>query len=492
MLFNSSTYLLLFLPFVTVLYWNLPRRPRMWLIFLSSIVFYGFWRFDFVPLVLFSALMDYVLAIYIDRAQDPRARRRLLLLSIVANLSILCFFKYLGLLAESAFSFARLFGYEPGPIELKIILPLGISFYIFQTISYTFDVYRRELPPERDLLKYMCFVTFFGHMVAGPILRARVLMPQFERRPAFDVTLVMEGLKLILAGLLLKVVLADSVAEFVDTGFAKPAIDHSFLDAWTLAFLFGFQIYFDFAGYSHMAIGSAKLLGIALPDNFNFPYMSTSPREFWQRWQISLSTWIRDYLYLPLLGSFHSSRDEAWDTMSDTDIGPSSARQRSYALFLTWVIMGLWHGANWTFALWGFYHAVLVQAQRFLGYVKGKRRGRIWLVLGFAVTLPLSMAGWIPFRCQSVGDALTMWVRMSDLPSLARLRLGLSPNTYIIAASLMVGMFATWAWVVLVANPRLVRWRVLDVISATGYYAVAIALVVLFLQVRAQFIYFQF
>lgn len=490
MLFNSSTYLLIFLPFVTLLYWKLPRQLHMWLIFSASILFYGFWRFDFVPLVLFSALLDYLIAIYIDRTNDLRARHRLLVVSIVVNLSILGFFKYLIFFTESAFSIARMVGYEPGAVELNIILPLGISFYIFQTISYTFDVYRREISPELDLLKYMCFVTFFGHMVAGPILRAKVLMPQFERRPSFKVSFLTEGLRRIMAGLVLKVVLADTIADFVDAGYAKPAGHHSFFDAWTLAFLFGFQIYFDFAGYSYIAIGSAKLLGITLPENFDFPYMSTSPREFWQRWHISLSTWIRDYLYLPLLGTFHSSRDDAWDTTSHAN-KRAPAWQRCYALFVTWIIMGLWHGANWTFALWGFYHACLIQGQRLFKYLREERDDDRFSALGFTVTLPLSMAGWIPFRCETVGDAVTMWVQMIDLSSLIHPSFGLSPNTYILSIALLSGMIGAYGWTKFVA-PCLARQRILINVGETGYYTVTIALVVIFLQVKQQFIYFQF
>jgi D-alanyl-lipoteichoic acid acyltransferase DltB (MBOAT superfamily) len=496
MLFNSATYLLLFLPLVVVLYWHLPRRPRMWLILLSSLLFYGFWRFDFIPLVLFSAMLDYYLALWIDKADEPKARRRLMLISVAANLLILGFFKYLIFFVESGYSIARLLGYDPGVVGLKIILPLGISFYIFQTLSYTIDVYRREIPPERDVLKYLCFVTFFGHMVAGPILRARVLLPQFESRPAFQGAFVTEGLKRIIAGLLLKVVLADTVADFVDVGFARKPSDLSFFDAWTLTFLFGFQIYFDFAGYSHIAIGSALLLGITLPENFNFPYLSTSPREFWQRWHISLSTWIRDYLYLPLLGTFRSSRDDAWDPMSTTDT-KASQWQRGYALFLTWIIMGLWHGANWTFALWGLYHAFLIQGQRLLANLPGAGPGstgsRImsWPILGFAVTLPLSMAGWVPFRCATLQDSLVMWSRMLDFTGLVRPSFGLAPNAYALAGVLLIGMLATWTWTTYA--PRYVdSRRTAGMALATGYYAVAIAMVIVMLQVKAQFIYFQF
>ncbi len=490
MLFNSVTYLFVFLPLVCVLYWRLPARPRLWLVLLASLVFYGFWRFDFVPLVLLSAMLDYYIALAIGRSQDETLRRRLMLVSMLANLAILGFFKYLIFFTGSAYSLARMIGYEPGPVELKIILPLGISFYIFQTMSYTLDVYRREFPPKRDMLTYLCFVTFFGHMVAGPILRARVLIPQFEIRPAFEPAFVTEGIKRILAGLFLKVVLADTMAGYVDTGFARPPGELGPIDAWTLAFLFGFQIYFDFAGYSHIAIGSARLMGIHLPENFNFPYLSSSPREFWQRWHISLSAWIRDYLYLPLLGTFHSSRDQTLDPISGAGRRVSPWR-RTYALFTTWIIMGLWHGANWTFALWGLYHATLVQGQRLLMASIRPGEGLHWRLAGFAVTLPLAMAGWVPFRCTSVGDALVMWTRMLDVSGFLRPSLSLPPNAYLTCVLLLAGMLIVWGWTRL-AVPYLSRSVTAQATLGTAYFAVTAAFVIVFLQVKAQFIYFQF
>jgi alginate O-acetyltransferase complex protein AlgI len=487
MLFNSVTYLLLFLPIVVVGNWLLPLRARQWLIIVSSLLFYGFWRFDFIPLVLFSALLDYYLALWIASIDEPRRRLRLLLISMAANLAILGFFKYLAFAVNSVGSLASLLGYELGHVELNIILPLGISFYIFQTMSYTIDVYRREIQPQRDVLTYLCFVTFFAHMIAGPILRAAVLIPQFVHRPRFEDSLLLEGLKRILTGLFLKVVMADSIAGFVDAGFARPAESLGLLDAWTLTFLFGFQIYFDFAGYSHIAIGSAKMMGITLPENFDFPYLAPSPRAFWQRWHISLSTWIRDYLYLPLLGVFHSSKDRQFDTMSGEGSGRTGA-QRGVALFGTWTIMGLWHGANWTFAIWGLYHAMMVQLHRLIcGRDEGLAPWR--LAMGFAVTLPLMMAGWVPFRCQTVDDTLTMWGRMLDVRSLRVMTL--PPNAYMIAAITLVGMLAVWACSRYL-QPRLARMGGVGDALATAYYAVAIAIVFVSLEVKNQFIYFQF
>lgn len=489
MLFNTATYVMLFLPLVTLAYWQLPRRARLWLILIASLVFYGFWRIDFIPLVLFSAMLDYYLALLIARTEEPGKRRRVMLWSVAANLGILGFFKYLNFATQSVGSIAQWLGYQPGFVELNIILPLGISFYIFQTLSYTIDVYRREIEPERDWLKYLCFVTFFGHMVAGPILRARTLLPQFDTRPPFDHALILDGLKRILAGLFLKVVIADTIAGFVDTGFQRNPAELSGIDAWTLAFLFGFQIYFDFAGYSHIAIGSAKLLGITLPENFNFPYLATSPRDFWQRWHISLSTWIRDYLYLPIVGTFRSAKETAWDTVGTSDDQPSQAR-RAWALFLTWTIMGLWHGANWTFAIWGLYHATLIQAQRLIG--ARSSGGSSWrAIAGFGVTLPLMMAGWVPFRCRTVGDTFTMWGRMVDPSAYGRGMLGLQPNAYMVAAAVMAGMMLVWAWRTYAA-PRVERYQWADGALATAYYTVTIAMVFICLQAKAQFIYFQF
>lgn len=300
MLFNSITYLL-FLPVVVVLYWLLPNRARLWLIFTSSVVFYGFWRIDFIPLLLFSAGLDYCLGIAIANSSDPGRRKAFMLISVVINVSILAIFKYLMFFSHTAYSISRWIGYQPSWSELHIILPLGISFYIFATISYTVDVYRRLIPAERDPLVYFCFVVFFPHLVAGPILRAGVLIPQLTHRASFRISDLATGISRILTGLFLKVVLADNIAPFVNRAFEGSLAARHGADAWTMAFLFGFQIYFDFSAYSSIAIGSARLMGIVLPENFNFPYFATSPRDFWKRWHISLSTWVRDYLYMPLI-----------------------------------------------------------------------------------------------------------------------------------------------------------------------------------------------
>ena len=298
MIFNSLTYLL-FLFIVIILYWQLPYKFRLILIFFSSLFFYGYWKIEFIPILLISVIVDWWAAQRMV-LHSKKYRLFLLLFSLSTNLGLLFYFKYLIFFAENSIGFANLLGANLDPIILKIILPLGISFYTFQTISYTIDVYRGFIKPERNFILFACYVTFFPQLVAGPILRAAEVIPQFKNRPTFSFNYIFVGARLILFGLFLKVVMADNLSVLVDSGFSMEVEKMSAVDVWTLAFLFGFQIYFDFSGYSLIAIGSARMMGIFFPNNFNFPYASSSPKEFWQRWHISLSSWIRDYLYLPL------------------------------------------------------------------------------------------------------------------------------------------------------------------------------------------------
>ncbi|MEJ8572814.1 MBOAT family O-acyltransferase [Microbaculum marinum] len=485
MLFNSLTFIL-FLAIVVVVYWLLPIRARLYIILASSLLFYGFWRFDFIPLLLFSAMADYLLALALDR-RSGSSRRALLVVSICINLGVLAVFKYLLFFADSAGSIASLIGYEFSSLDLNIILPLGISFYIFQTMSYTIDVYRGSYPVERDLLRYLCFVTFFPQLVAGPILRAGDLIPQFSEPRRCNLQFLSDGIRRILMGLFLKVVLADQIAGIVDTGYSRDPGGLTGFDVWTLAFLFGFQIYFDFAGYSHIAIGAASLLGIRLPENFNYPYTATSPREFWQRWHISLSTWIRDYVYLPILRGSRTSSAGGWDVAENQNGTGRSAR--TFSLYGTWALMGLWHGAAWTFVVWGLYHAVLVHAYRLISAVLPNSSARLVGVLGWAVTTALVMAAWIPFRAQGGAHAMAMWVKLVDPRAYGGLTL--APDSYLVAA-LMLGA-------VLLARPiryglvtRLGHHPVVATVVYTGFYTVVIAGCLLFLRQTHQFVYFQF
>lgn len=501
MIFNSLTYLS-FLGAVVVLYWFLPRASRLWMLFIGSLMFYGFWRVDFIPLLLISTATDYVAARIIHASADPQRRRIALFVSLTVNLGLLGFFKYTLFAVGTVNGLASWLGWAPHggfSIPLHIILPLGISFYTFQSISYTLDVYRGFIAPLRSFVLFATYVVFFPQLVAGPILRAGEVVWQLDKRPRFDRGDIAFGLRRILSGLFLKCVLADPIAGLVDKGFAQPVAMLAGFDVWTLAFLFGFQIYFDFAGYSHIAIGSARLMGIRFPENFNFPYLATSPRDFWRRWHISLSSWIRDYLYLPLCGA--QVRDESVGGL-DLATEPRITTMRRYrALWITWALMGLWHGANWTFVVWGLWHAAMVTGQRLIGVLLPLR---IPAFVGWAVTLPLMQLGWIPFRAQSLSDAMTLlataltpsaYLRPLDAGAapglLASLGFNLHRDTYYAAAATMLLVILAWVvrqWIV----PRLQDAPRALMATEAIVYACAVPLVYVFLRPVNQFIYFQF
>ena len=481
MIFNSLTYLLLLVTVVT-LYWVLPYRARLILIFSASLTFYGFWRIEFLPVLLLSIFVDWWVTQKM-RAQSEQNRFNLLLTSLTVNLGLLFYFKYLIFFAENAVGLANLLGAEIDPIALKIILPLGISFYTFQTISYTVDVYRRFIEPERDFVLYACYVSFFPQLVAGPVLRAAEVIHQFANRAAFSSEHLFVGMRRILYGLFLKVVLADNIAPLVDAGYSMPLETMSALDVWTLAFLFGFQIYFDFSAYSHIALGSARLMGINFPENFNFPYSASSPKDFWRRWHISLSSWIRDYLYLPLAGvKVHDQ--------STGGLGAATAeRKHAKSLFLGWAIMGLWHGANWTFLLWGMFHAVAISVYRLIEpRTRGLSKDIRWWG-GVTVTLPMMMLAWVPFRTESVSHTLVMWGKIFD-PS-AYLWLGMRENTYLITALILFGVFSTYA-VAEKIIPKVQKFRFGVAFGDISAVALMTALIIVFLRPINQFIYFQF
>lgn len=485
MIFNSVTFLV-FLALVTALYWALPKRPRIWLLFLSSLTFYAFWRIEFLALMLISTLIDYVAARRIVEA--PHQKKLWVVASLTVNLSLLFLFKYLMFATENAVGLLQFIGFDVAPPEMSIILPLGISFYTFQTISYTLDVYRGFVKPEKNFALYGCYVTFFPQLVAGPILRAKEVMPQIRERPRFALHDFTSGIQRVLCGLFLKVVLADNLSPMVDDGFAQPVATLSALDVWALAFLFGFQIYFDFAGYSHVAIGCARMMGIRFPENFNFPYIATSPRDFWKRWHISLGSWIRDYLYLPLTGEKVRDVSTGGLAVAMQD-APAPKRNRNRALFESWAIMGLWHGASWTFVLWGIYHATLVFGHRKLSHVGSGWPATVRGLVGFCVTFPLGMLGWIPFRAQTLGDSLHMFGTVLD--PRAYFSLGLRENYYLVAALLVIGVTGA-SLIDTHVMPRLRVRPTLGFATETAVLAVMIVLVFVFLRPIQQFIYFQF
>lgn len=488
MIFNSVTFLL-FLLIVVPLYWLLPTVIRLWALFVASLVFYGFWRFDFLIVMLLSAAVDYFTSIAIDETPKSNISRRrwLLALTLFINLGLLFYFKYLFFFCENTNSLLEAFGLPASIPVFKILLPFGISFYTFETISYTIDVYRGIIKPERKFIHYALFVTFFPKLVAGPIQRANELLPQLKNRVPFQLDFLNTGLRRIIYGLFIKVFLADSIGGFVDSGFALETAALSAIDVLTLAFLFGFQIYFDFAGYSHIALGTAKLMGIDIPENFNFPYIASSLKDFWKRWHISLSAWIKDYLYLPLTGTrvtTTSGRDGIGSALP-----ASSGGSRTMALFLTWSIMGLWHGASWTFLVWGVFHATIIFVERIIGRIKFPLPLAIQATICHFFTLGLVMISWIPFRATSLNQTFAMWEKLFR-PE-AYFRYGLHENNYILAAIILASFYVNY-WGVHCLAPQLRRAPFLKHLLEVVMLAMLIVFVFTFLRPISQFIYFQF
>ena len=388
MLFNTLTFAIFF-TVTYALYINMRHRPQNVLLLIASYVFYGWWDWRFLFLLAASTLLDYFCALGIQRADRPSERRRFLVMSLCGNLGMLGFFKYFGWFAHSFQELAAGFGWQVDAFTLHVVLPVGISFYTFQTMSYVIDVYRRQVPATHDLLDFALSVAFFPHLVAGPIQRSSSLLPQIERPRQLTETQFYQGIWLVFLGLFKKVFIADNLAPMVNQTFAAGHAP-SGVEVVVAVYAFAFQIYGDFSGYSDIARGISKMMGFELMLNFRIPYFARNPRDFWHRWHISLSTWLRDYLYVSLGGSRQGTA-------------------RMYAnLMLTMLLGGLWHGAAWTFVLWGFYQGALLVAYRMLSPAIARVRRafgqaeRTWTVLSIAVTFQLVCLGWLIFRAESV------------------------------------------------------------------------------------------
>ena len=398
MLFNSIDFAI-FLPIVFVLYWFITKRNlklQNLLIVLSSYVFYGWWDYRFLALILFSTLVDYAVGLQLQKTEHGEKRKRLLWTSILVNIGLLGFFKYYNFFIDNfttAFSF---FGSEIQPNSLNIILPVGISFYTFQTLSYTIDVYRKKMEPTKDLVAFAAFVSFFPQLVAGPIERATNLLPQFYKKRRFVYSKAVDGLRQILWGLFKKIVIADNCAEYANIIFNNSS-EYSGSTLFLGAIFFAFQIYCDFSGYSDIAIGTSRLFGFNLKQNFAFPYFSRDIAEFWRRWHISLSTWFRDYLYIPMGGS----RGTRWNQIRN--------------VFVIFLVSGFWHGANWTFIVWGLLNALyflplmlLRRNRKHFGPIsKGRYLPSLSDFLNMSLTFILTVFAWIFFRSENINYAFS-------------------------------------------------------------------------------------
>jgi alginate O-acetyltransferase complex protein AlgI len=388
MLFHTFTFLAFFTITVALLLIARRHTAQKNVLLIASAIFYMWWNPAFIFLIVFSATIDYVVARKIEQTESPRARRSLLLISLISNFGLLAFFKYAGFLERNLLYVFRLFGYQPNWTDLHIILPVGISFYTFHTLSYTIDVYKREMPTTRSFRDFALFVMFFPPLVAGPILRAKNFLPQLDtpRRMNFDRATFF----LFLRGLVKKALVADGLASFANPIFRHPTLWGSSV-IWLATLCFYVQIYCDFSGYSDMAIALARMLGYELTPNFDRPYFAKSPPEFWKRWHISLSSWLRDYLYIPLGGN----RNGTLMTVRN--------------LMLTMLIGGLWHGASWNFVLWGGLHGAALVVHR--GWRSVTEGWRVRETFAYRLVAMLAMQyfvllTWIPFRVVDTRDML--------------------------------------------------------------------------------------
>jgi D-alanyl-lipoteichoic acid acyltransferase DltB (MBOAT superfamily) len=481
MLFNSTTFFV-FLIIIFVVFWKTNKysqRLGSFVLLTGSYIFYGWWDWRFLILIVISSAADYVIGGRIYKSNDLKIRKLLLVMSLLLNLVMLFFFKYFNFFIDSFKVLFSTFAETGQWSTLNIILPVGISFYTFQTLSYTIDIYKGKIEPTKSALTFFTFVAFFPQLVAGPIERAGNLIPQFDTKRKFMFSQGTSGLKLILWGLFKKMVIADQMAVVVNAVYLSPENFNS----WGIVFatfLFGFQIYCDFSGYSDIAIGTARLFGIELMTNFRTPYFSTSFREFWHRWHISLSTWFRDYLYIPLGGNRYGI--QKWIRN----------------IIVTFTISGLWHGASLTFLIWGFLHGILLVAEHFISPVF-KTNSKLGNLAGFAITFIMVNFAWLFFRAEN-WDHLTVLFDNIFSPKTAGLNsfFSLFGNSMHLTAAGRMVLFVFPIFILieillgkkefneLLSNsPKYIRW---------GFYYIIILSILFFgvLNSAPQFIYFQF
>lgn len=487
MLFNSIDFAI-FLPIVFILYWFVVNRSlklQNILLILASYVFYGWWDWRFLSLIIFSSAVDYLVGRGLSKTDNPKQRTALLIASIAVNIGFLGFFKYFNFFAQSFVDAFTLFGVHMKASRLNILLPVGISFYTFQTLSYSIDVYRRKLKATRDIISFFAFVSFFPQLVAGPIERASNLLPQFYRERNFDYSKAVDGMRQILWGLFKKIVIADNAAVYVNDIFANYA-DYSGSTLLIGGFLFTLQVYGDFSGYSDIAIGTSRLFGFNLMQNFNFPFFSRNIAELWRRWHISLTTWFRDYIYIPLGGSRGGTGMKIRNT------------------FIIFIVSGLWHGANWTFLIWGFISALyflpsmlLKKNRKFTNTVaEGRILPNMRELLQMITTFTLFSISLIIFRADSIDHAIHYFSKVfstSLIESPIRDFWTINTGSHIIYLTISVFLLIAIEWLQRTKQhgleldheqiPRIFRWSI--------YYTVIIACFMMN-GIQQQFIYFQF
>ena len=486
MLFNSLSFAI-FLPVVFFLYWfvtNKDYKIQNILLLVASYFFYACWDYRFLFLLIFSTLLDYFTGIKMSEAVSKNKKRFWFWMSVIINLGFLGIFKYYNFFAASFDEALSHVGLHVNLWTIKVILPVGISFYTFHGLSYVIDIYNDRIKPEKNYIDYAVFVSFFPLLVAGPIERATHLLPQIKQPRQFDYTKALDGMRQILWGLFKKVVIADTCAGYANSIFAN----YSHYNGSTLlmgALFFTFQIYCDFSGYSDIALGTARLFGIDLLRNFAFPYFSRDIAEFWRRWHISLSTWFRDYLYIPLGGS----KGGTWMKVRNT--------------FIIFLVSGFWHGANWTFIIWGALNALYFMPLLLLNknrtnleiVAQGKIFPTIKEVFAMGITFSLTVLAWIFFRAETVSKAVH-YIGKIFSPSLFKTpdkRAFIESNTNPFAAILLILFFVMIEWIGREHQYALARFGVswYKPVRWAVYYILVIA-IFLFMGKEQQFIYFQF
>ena len=496
MLFNSIEYLF-FLPIVFLIYWaigyarindSLKLRMQNAFVVVASYVFYGWWDWRFLLLIAFTSFCSWLSGILIDKSRELKVKRSKfwLWLNIAINIGILAIFKYYDFFV---LEFGAMFGIDTSSLLLRVILPVGISFYTFQALSYSIDVYRGNIKPTKDIIAFFAFISFFPQLVAGPIERATNLLPQFLQNRKFSYDRGVDGMRQILWGLFKKIVIADNCATYVDQVWSTYGTQ-SGSTLLLAAVLFTFQIYGDFSGYSDIAIGTAKLFGIKLMRNFNNPYFSRDIAEFWRRWHISLTTWFRDYVYIPLGGSRPNVVEGG---MLNVESKKKFIIARN--TFIIFLVSGIWHGANWTFLAWGVYHAALFLPLILLGknrrYVNKEsrvERGEWIEIPRMVLTFGLVVIGWIIFRAETIGQA---WEYISSMCSMSLFKMPML-NTRMYYVPLFIGLMTmlTIEWfsrqrteALPVSKYAVVNWAI--------YVFLAVQILV-FGAFNEVFIYFQF
>ncbi len=477
MLFNSIDFFL-FLPIVFTLYWLIGSKKiksQNLLIVISSYVFYGWWDWRFLFLIVFSTLVDYFVGLSLNKAKIHYKRKLLLWVSICVNLGFLGFFKYYNFFIDSLVDSFTFFGSELSLNTLNIILPVGISFYTFQTLSYTIDVYNNKLEPTKNFIGFAAFVSFFPQLVAGPIERATNLLPQFHKERSFNYAHAVDGMRQMLWGLFKKIVIADNCAKYANVIFNN----HTEYNGSTLllgSFFFAFQIYCDFSGYSDIAIGVSRLFGFNLKRNFAFPYFSRDIAEFWRRWHISLSTWFRDYLYIPLGGSKGGNKMKIRNT------------------FIIFIVSGFWHGANWTFIVWGALNALYFLPLLLLNknrvntdlVAQGKYLPSLKEFGQMAFTFFITLIAWVFFRADSVAHAISYLQNTFTLSLFNKIEV--FPTTIL----LLTLFFIIIEWLGRSGEYAIERIDFIKKPLRWSFYVILIILMFSFTGEQQEFIYFQF